>query len=568
MTRSAADRSASEPNESSGEPVLPRRGLGPTAGWVVVICMALAVSNAFVVDDAFISFRYAGHLVETGELTWNPGEPVPVEGYTNFLWTLLLAAAIAMGSEPVLASQLLGLTAFLGTLWVTHGLALEVLGSRRWAAAAMALLGTNYTFSCFATGGLETQLQAFLITAGCWTAKRVVDGPSGAKELALLSTTAAAAVLTRLDSALPFGLLGAWIVMAWIKARPPFRSALTMIFAAVAPAALLIGPWLLWKLWYYGDVLPNTYYAKVLPLSLPIFGQGLGYIFNFLYSYQLLPCVVLALAKAKTLRRPDLLVCSLLVLSWFAYVARVGGGFMEFRMLVPILPLFFLVMTTLICRLPARPRAVLLAFVVFGSAFHAVNFKVSAEVETIASLRSHLELDGEAWPLIGKTLGQHFGNTTDPVTIAIGAAGAIPYYSGLPTIDTLALNDRWLARQEPQKGIRPGHAQQAGFAYLVEREVQLVFGHPIPGPLAQLTDPKPLSIQQLSYYARVDLPALPEGARLLQIPIDANRGIKAVYLVSHPEVEEVIVRHSWVSWPIVDSVESSTEPLAGQSILE
>ncbi len=557
MTQSGPAKSLPRKEWAMGDSAHPGRKLNALAGLVVGMCMLLAASHAFVVDDAFISFRYATNLVESGELTWNPGERVPVEGYTNFLWTLLLAAAVALGLEPVFASQTLGLIAFLGTLWATHGLARDVLESRTWAIAAMGLLGTNYTFICFATGGLETQLQAFLITTGCWTAKRMVDGDLEPKSPLLLSTITGAAILTRLDSALPFGILLAWVASSWARKwrqqRPSLRTMLIVIGATVGPAALMIGPWLVWKLWYYGDVFPNTYYAKVLPISLAVFGQGLGYVLNFLYSYQLLPCVVLALAKAKTLRRPDLLACSVLVLSWLAYVTRVGGGFMEFRMLVPILPLFFLILTYLICRLPARPRAALLAFVVFGSAFHAVNFKVSAEVETIASLRSHLELDGEAWPRIGKTLRRHFGGAADPVTIAIGAAGAIPYYSGLPTVDTLGLNDRRLARQEPMKGIRPGHAQQAGFAYLMERRVQLVFGHPIPGPLARPEDPQPLSVQQLAYYARIDVAALPEGARLLQIPIDATRGIKTVYLVPHPLVDEAISRHGWVTWPIVDS---------------
>ena len=528
-----------------------RRTLGVLTGLVIAGCLALAASNAFVVDDAFISFRYARNLVETGELTWNPGESVPVEGYTNFLWTLLLAAVFAVGLEPVLASQALGLIAFLGSLLMIYRLGLEVLGSPGRATVAVGLLGTNYTFSCFATGGLETQLQAFLITAGCWAAKRIADTDTKVGGLALLSTLAGFATLTRLDSLLPFGLLFAWAWIPWLRTRPSPKALIMATLASAGPALLLLGPWLLWKLAYYGDVFPNTYYAKVLPVSLAMFGQGLGYVFNFIYSYQLLPFVVLALAKAKTLLRQDLLACSLVILAWFAYVARVGGGFMEFRMLVPVLPLVFLVITFLTFQLPVRPRNLLIAFVVFGSAFHAVNFKVSAEVETMASLRSHLEPGGEAWPQIGKVLGQHFGGAEKPVTLAIGAAGAIPYYSRLPTVDTLGLNDLWLARQKPMKGIRPGHGIRAGFAYLVQRDVQLVFGHPIPGPLVTPTKPtQPLSIQQLAYYARVDLPALPKGARLLQIPIDAERGIKVVYLVPHPRVEEVIARHSWVTWPI------------------
>ena len=42
----------------------------------------------WTVDDAFISFRYAQNLVESGELNWNPGED-PVEGYTGVMLPIL-----------------------------------------------------------------------------------------------------------------------------------------------------------------------------------------------------------------------------------------------------------------------------------------------------------------------------------------------------------------------------------------------------------------------------------------------------------------------------------------------
>ena len=45
-------------------------------------------------DDGMISMRYARMLVEGFGLVWNPGEYV--EGYTNPLWTLVMAAVIAL----------------------------------------------------------------------------------------------------------------------------------------------------------------------------------------------------------------------------------------------------------------------------------------------------------------------------------------------------------------------------------------------------------------------------------------------------------------------------------------
>src|SRR4051794_18934740 len=86
--------------------------------WPVVVAAALLVPHAllfdFVNDDAYISFRYARNLVEHGQLVFNPGERV--EGFTNFLWTLLLAGGIKLGLSPVLTSRFLGIAFGVGTL--------------------------------------------------------------------------------------------------------------------------------------------------------------------------------------------------------------------------------------------------------------------------------------------------------------------------------------------------------------------------------------------------------------------------------------------------------------------
>src|ERR1035437_3825319 len=42
-------------------------------------------------DDAMISMRYARNLAAGAGLVWNAGQP-PVEVYTNFLWTVFMAA--------------------------------------------------------------------------------------------------------------------------------------------------------------------------------------------------------------------------------------------------------------------------------------------------------------------------------------------------------------------------------------------------------------------------------------------------------------------------------------------
>ena len=82
---------------------------------VVLIILILHINYLrFVCDDAFISFRYAKNLVEGHGLVYNIGERV--EGYTNFLWTLLLSAFMGLGLDVVVVSQVLGILLSLSTV--------------------------------------------------------------------------------------------------------------------------------------------------------------------------------------------------------------------------------------------------------------------------------------------------------------------------------------------------------------------------------------------------------------------------------------------------------------------
>ena len=134
----------------------------------ILLLTLLAWSNRFIQDDAFISFRYADHWAQGSGLVYNPGDRL--EGYTNFLWTLLIGAGISLSLDPVPFSFGLGLTFFVLSLYFTYRLADLVCGSKPAGLLAVLLLGTNYTFSAYATGGLETQLQACLCTAIAWLA--------------------------------------------------------------------------------------------------------------------------------------------------------------------------------------------------------------------------------------------------------------------------------------------------------------------------------------------------------------------------------------------------------------
>src|SRR5260221_672665 len=78
---------------------------------ILIVAALHAWQRAFLIDDAFISFRYARHLLEGYGLVYNAGERV--EGYTNFLWTLIIAGAMRLGVAPGIAAGGLAVVIYL-----------------------------------------------------------------------------------------------------------------------------------------------------------------------------------------------------------------------------------------------------------------------------------------------------------------------------------------------------------------------------------------------------------------------------------------------------------------------
>ncbi|MEL6181551.1 MAG: hypothetical protein AAFS10_21515, partial [Myxococcota bacterium] len=252
-------------------------------GWgIAATILALHAHHFdFINDDAFISFRYADNLVQHGELTYNVGERV--EGYTNFLWTLIIAGVLALGGDPVVWSKILGVLCSIATLTLlvlfTHrGLgALDDRVSERsplWACLAPMLLAINPAFACWSEGGLETALFTLWITAALlrYTIERSHEDafPWSGALLAL-------AAMTRPEGVLVWGLLGlhrlGWQALVE-RTTLPQRDA--WIWGALFVGIYL--PYWLWRTWYYGYPLPNTYYAKG---DQPLWGLGWLYVSSF-----------------------------------------------------------------------------------------------------------------------------------------------------------------------------------------------------------------------------------------------------------------------------------------------
>ncbi len=179
--------------------------------------MVFAWSNRFILDDAFISFRYAYNLAHGDGLVWSQG--VRVEGYTNFLWTVLMSMPIHFGFDPKAFSFLLGLISFALSLVFSYKLALLLTNSRNTALLVVVFLGSNYTFSSFATGGLETPMQTCLFVICMYLAVNFVQVGTTPRKLLVLSLVGSAALLTRLDSAVLLALVFPAAIICLLRER-------------------------------------------------------------------------------------------------------------------------------------------------------------------------------------------------------------------------------------------------------------------------------------------------------------------------------------------------------------
>jgi hypothetical protein len=284
-------------------------------------------------DDAMISMRYAANLAHGHGLVWNPGQP-PVEGYTNFGWTLWMALLHVVGlsgSAAVLAviASAVGLTVV--GLWLTREVATELFADRHNAVvAAVWLAALCYPLAFWALRGMEVSLLAVLTTATALLVLRLRTDPGDARKLLLLSGVLALAVFVRTDACLVGATAGGAAI--WWAPRSSRRRTVAAVggglFGALAVHTVL-------RLAYYGEILPNTYYLKIAgtPLGARL-GRGLDSTVALLAA-SLLPLAGLAAVALLRHRAGQgrvtegLMLLAALVSVPVAYSVYVGGDAWE-----------------------------------------------------------------------------------------------------------------------------------------------------------------------------------------------------------------------------------------------
>ncbi|MFH0900144.1 MAG: hypothetical protein V2A73_05905 [Pseudomonadota bacterium] len=469
---------------------------------IAALLVAHSLYFDFVSDDAYISFVYARNLAEHGELVFNLGDRV--EGYTNFLWTVLLGVLLELGVQPELSSRVIGTALGIATLALTVGcsrlwwsgrttspvVVVVVDGTAScvalspWDYLPAMLLAISSGFACWCSGGLETQLFTFLVILGIHAYL--------ADSLVFAGVALALAALTRPEGCLVLAAtVGHRVAVSLIREHRllPRRQELLMIGAFCA----IYLPFFAWRWWYYGWPFPNTFYVKVGGPQSPqyarqVLANGAYYVWQWATQSRALLAIPLAIVAFWRAPR----VCSYLLLlsaAYLAYVANIGGDFMGLHRFV--MPLFVTtaLLSTLglrqlagwwLSRSSARPWSAVVpaaAACLLLGAFAWSQARLSKKSLVPVADRGidrpgYLKLYAHDRELIGRALAPRL--RPDDFSI-VGGAGVQPYVARMRAIDVFGLVSETIAHEVPPTNPRPGHQKWAPASLLLRYSPTFVF---------------------------------------------------------------------------------------------
>lgn len=445
--------------------------------FVCLLGCVVVWEQRWICDDAFISFRYARNFSNGHGLVYNIGEYV--EGYTNFLWTILVSIGLFFDYSPIQFSYFLGIFFFLGSCYYLVKYSDFLQSAYPLAVCGFAL---HHHVQVFSTSGLETSMYTFLLLSGtyyCYTSdelKRITWG------LILLFF----ASITRPDGIVFLVFSYAYYCLTF------YRQILTSsdkknflknsVYISIPILFYII--YLLWRYLYYGDFLPNTFYAKSAYSS--YWQQGLIYFELYFLSYYifiLIPTIgVYYFVKyfPKTDLKKFLFIFLFPIVIYIFYYTKVGGDFMFARFFIPITPFLFLSLEYFNNRLIKNLylQWIFFAIVLFSTAFYYNPYK-GLKVPMINGIADeNLIYKRDLVNGLSKRL-KTWKDTFQKynIRIAIGGSQAIfAYFLEAPYVleAVTGLTDKSIANQELTYRKRIGHEKLATLEYMRSKKIHLL----------------------------------------------------------------------------------------------
>jgi arabinofuranosyltransferase len=408
--------------------------------WIVLLFFVLAglYLNIQPVDDMFIALRYARNWGNGFGPVFNIGERV--EGYTCFLWVALLAGFQALNVNILAVARILSVIFALLSIYGVHLCASKSESLNR--TLAVSTLAINLPLLYWAFVGMEVSLMAFLNLC-CLIFYLNWIRTGNRSHLRLFSILAVLSTLTRPEGIILFGISWIWILFfSQTRVRDAAESVLIYLIG--------IGSFVLWRYGYYGYALPNTFYAKVDRFGIPLLLKGIQYTLLFFIPHILLLAPLVLPRRNEVERREFFFLVSLFVCQCLAVMLEGGDHYPASRFFVPVLPVLALLW------LNADLRKLRIVGLRLSPEFREAFFVGAICMLTLAAayfLRGYRAFESAAGGEKGQFISRWLkDNVQDNTLIATMSVGAVPYLTGLPTLDLVGLVDPHISHVAVETG--------------------------------------------------------------------------------------------------------------------
>ncbi len=384
-------------------------------------------------EDAAMLMRYSQHVTEGYGIVWNVGEQ-PVDGATDFLFMLVLAALAKAGLSLEVAVRLVGLVSHWLTVLIIYVAIRTLHGASRWAAwlsAAYLAMGPGLGQIAAYFG---TPFFVLSATLTCYLAHRVVKKDSRITA-AMFAISGLVMGLIRPEGVFlaAFMLLGIIYLRGWTASR-------TITWYFVTTFAVIGGLYFFWHWNYFGYPLPNPFYRKgggtlhltslrasventivlclpflwILILALRWRKTARQALFSLMPIGSFVAIWVLLSNEINYLMRFQYAILPIVLISWPPLLEGIRERWKSFRLfaLNPAGRLGLAVMVSLV--------VLLYSYGQFGHATYAADGRYDVAL------------------MLSQYRAKHY-------TIATSEAGLLAYYSNWRAVDTWGLNDQWIA---------------------------------------------------------------------------------------------------------------------------
>ncbi len=393
----------------------------------------------FIIDDAFITFRYAKNLYFHQQMVFNIGE-IPVEGYSNFLWVLLMTVSFPLNIDPIVFSKLSGMIFCHLSVFILYKLAFLLNKSEKFSNFIIVFYVLIPNIALWSVGGLETSLFSFLLLISVYFF--IIDiSKRKNKSIKISPLFFVLLSLTRHEGLIVFGLTWLFITCLLFKNKEISKlQKLCQLLYFTGFFAIIYAPYFFWRVSYYNNILPHTFSAKQGVFSLGLFLGRLGF---YIPLILLLTPVFLLIGgnflKNSKLRfkNEEKLYLVLLILILSILLLLITSWMPGFRFTVPIIPLIYLLL----------PKS--LNFLTILGRNYRNDIELWKNIKKITILVicvSNVLLVFTFYPFVNAygtglrdcniTLGKWINeNTSENASLAVWDVGALPFYSNIRTID-------------------------------------------------------------------------------------------------------------------------------------